>query len=504
MKMTLNTGNMIIKTTDKNNNGDRLIENLDEYSQIFDADMIITGLVIAEQTVPDMSVKISKGVAEDKTVDTFLSSQALASLTVPAADGALDRFDTIEIRRLIDENTPESRQFKDPNTEAISTNVVDTVREYLTEFKLLAGTPGSGISVVAEPGWIKIGEILVSAAVSSIVDAKIYNVDAVVEGGTNTNWTNNITDVYRHGSQKELKTDIFTKGVPAHSLTIPYEEFFSFVQDEGMVWASILAANQGNKPSTNQDKWIPAYAPNVKQQISGSGAVAFGFRNNSLEVDISGGNITISQLPLPSFLGQKVNIVGNGSNFVIVDGGNGIPTSGIKFDELKGVSIVSVEKSSALQWEIVEIPEQVLHIQDQKVTGVQGGSFNSGSWLTRDLNTIRTNTIQGSSLSTNQVTLPAGAYEIEASCPAFAVDNHASRLENITDAVTLFPGTSEFTAGSSQNRSFLKGRISITATKVIALQHRCTTTGAVNGLGITGGSFVSNEIYSDIIIKKIG
>ena len=206
MKRTLDTGNMIIKTLDKNNNGDRLILNLDEYSQVFGADMIISGMIVSEKALPDMSVQISQGVAEDNTTGNFLSGEAFTTLTIPAADGSLARFDTIETRRLLVESTPESRQFKDPITTAISTATVNTVQEYITEVKVLAGIAGSGISVVAEPGWIKIAEILVPAASSAVIDANIYNVDAVKSGGSNTNWTNNITSIYRNGSISDMKT----------------------------------------------------------------------------------------------------------------------------------------------------------------------------------------------------------------------------------------------------------------------------------------------------------
>ena len=65
-----------------------------------------------------------------------------------------------------------------------------------------------------------------------------------------------------------------------------------------------------------------------------------------------------------------------------------------------------------------------LHIQDQKPQGTNGGTFTSGAWRTRDLNTVLTNTITGASLADNQITLPAGKYYVEASAPAYQTFAH--------------------------------------------------------------------------------
>jgi hypothetical protein len=327
-------GNEIIKTDDQNNNGDHGITNIDETAKFFGADMVITGLVVSEQTVPDMTVKVSAGIAEDDTDNNLLNSEAFTSVTIATADGVSSRRDTIEIRRATEDTTPELRQFKDPNTGSISQNSINTVREYKTEIKVLTGVPGSGVAISAEPGWIKIAEILVPAGSSSVVNANIYNVDAVVSGGTNTNWTNDQTAIYRNGSQSEVKTNIFTKGVPEHSLTVPYEEFTSFVQDEGMVWASILAANQGNKPSTNQDKWIPAYAPTKPSTVSATGTFTIEYRHHYITSDTSGGSNTIT-LQDGKFVGQKVTVECDGTGLTNLEFTGKIPTGPVPISDGK-------------------------------------------------------------------------------------------------------------------------------------------------------------------------
>ncbi len=148
----------------------------------------------------------------------------------------------------------------------------------------------------------------------------------------------------------------------------------------------------------------------------------------------------------------------------------------------------------------------VLHVQDQKTSGTEGGTFTNGAWRTRDLNQSVKNTITGASLSSNQITLPAGTYRITGSAPGFGVARHATRFYDITNSAVVISGTSEY-AGTTviQSRSFIK-KVIVAATEVIfELQHRCATTRATNGLGIGAGvSFtVATEIYADVFIEKI-
>lgn len=146
----------------------------------------------------------------------------------------------------------------------------------------------------------------------------------------------------------------------------------------------------------------------------------------------------------------------------------------------------------------------VMHVQDQKPSGTDGGTFTLGDWRTRDLNEVLINTITGASLSSNQITLPAGTYKISASAPAFAVNQHKAKLYNITDASDTIIGTSEYNAFASpvQSRSIVSGLFTITGTKVFELQHRCSQTKTNNGLGVKSDYGII-EVYPDVFIEKI-
>ena len=148
--------------------------------------------------------------------------------------------------------------------------------------------------------------------------------------------------------------------------------------------------------------------------------------------------------------------------------------------------------------------KQFFHIQDQKANNTHGGTFTSGAWQTRTLNTVLTNEISGS-LASNQFMLPAGTYYIEASAPGMQVSTHKIRLQNISDGTTTFVGTSEYSnnfASYTQSRSYVAGKFNIASTKTFEIQHRCSTTQNTHGFG-QASNFGVNEVYTDVKIWKV-
>lgn len=144
----------------------------------------------------------------------------------------------------------------------------------------------------------------------------------------------------------------------------------------------------------------------------------------------------------------------------------------------------------------------VVIIQDQKASGTDGGTFTSGAWRTRVLNTTVYSDLAGYSLASNQFTLPAGTYFVTATAPAYLVNYHAARLYNATDAAVIMSGTSEFsyhTGPLSQTRSFIVGNFTLAASKALEIQHRCSATSATFGFGVAAGSLfaVGTEIYTE-------
>jgi hypothetical protein len=148
---------------------------------------------------------------------------------------------------------------------------------------------------------------------------------------------------------------------------------------------------------------------------------------------------------------------------------------------------------------------QLLHCQQEVAGGVDGGTFTSGDWRKRSIgvSTAITNEITSATLTSNVISLPAGTYHVEASAPAYGVEEHVVRLYNTTDASLIMPGTAENSNSGSPTttRSSLSGRFVLSGTKNIELQHRCAATKSTTGLGIA--SSFSASILADIKIWKV-
>ncbi len=146
---------------------------------------------------------------------------------------------------------------------------------------------------------------------------------------------------------------------------------------------------------------------------------------------------------------------------------------------------------------------QLFHVRDEKASGTPGGTFTTGAWRTRTLNTIKTNEITGASLSSNQITLPAGTYYINAMAPGFNLGRHQTALYNITDSSFEIIGSSEYGTASTNavTRSFLNGRFTISAQKTFELQHRCETTDNTYGFGVDS-IFSQVSVYAEAQIWR--
>ena len=151
--------------------------------------------------------------------------------------------------------------------------------------------------------------------------------------------------------------------------------------------------------------------------------------------------------------------------------------------------------------------QNLLHVRDEKATTVEGGTPSAGV-NNRNLNTVLTNEITGASLSSNQIILPTGTYEITAMAPCYRGALHRAFLYNVTDAAVEIVGGNNFArevAGDDahQNKSPVRGRFTITAEKTFELRHQiASTNGGTSGLGKAVGEGPV-EVYSDVQIREI-
>ena len=142
--------------------------------------------------------------------------------------------------------------------------------------------------------------------------------------------------------------------------------------------------------------------------------------------------------------------------------------------------------------------------REEQASGTNAGGFTAGSYVTRVLNTTVVNGISGASLASNQITLPAGTYEVTAYVPAQEVNSHKALLYNVTDAANTTIGTTTYcgNAYGASSYSVINARFTIAASKVFEIRHRCSTTRTVYGLGYAT-TFGDNEVYTTISIRKL-
>lgn len=258
-------------------------------------------------------------------------------------------------------------------------------------------------------------------------------------------------------------------------------------------------------------------------------------RNGSFNLDGSVGSA--GQVLVSGGAGAPVawatNISGNAANVTgtvaIANGGTGQTTASAAFNALSpmttggdiiyggasgagtrlangssGQVLTSNGGTNAPSWQAVTAQVSVAFISEEQTSGTDGGTFTSGAWQTRVLNTLSDPSSIVTSLSSNQFVLPAGTYEISVTAPAVLVDSHKAKLRNTTDASDTLIGSSEYTSSSSPiaTSSLIEGVFTIAGSKTFEIQHQCSTTRATNGFG-AASSFSVNEVYTQIRISKI-
>ena len=191
---------------------------------------------------------------------------------------------------------------------------------------------------------------------------------------------------------------------------------------------------------------------------------------------------------------MPVSVNGNGTITGVAVGG--LP-DGIVDTDMLAVDSVTAPKIGSKTFTSYAI------IVDQKSNTTDGGTFTSGAWRTRDLNTELSDPDGIVSISSNQFILAAGSYLIEWICPAFRCGRHQSRLYDITGSASIQHGksnTSDTGADGDGNESEGAARITISANNTYEIQHRCSTTEATTGLG--HASDFGTEIYTLVKIFK--
>lgn len=146
------------------------------------------------------------------------------------------------------------------------------------------------------------------------------------------------------------------------------------------------------------------------------------------------------------------------------------------------------------------LPLDYILLEYRVASGVAGGTFTAGGWVTRELNLESVDTGGSGSLAANQYTFNAGGtFRFRGRACGYKCDNHQVRLFNITAGTTIASGGNARSAAADDNLTWAEvvGRFTIANIAVFELQHQCSATRATDGRGLAS-SFGINEVYATL------
>ena len=293
------------------------------------------------------------------------------------------------------------------------------------------------------------------------------------------------------------------------SAAVPYlatqdltiESWYIYCEENGSASSTIVDVNkngttvfttQGNRPTLAHDdanNWAVSGTPEVTTFAEGDVI--------SIDIDqIATGAKTMLIVGFVSSAGGG----GSSFNLTVENGDASLSVSNVGKIIVDGLELVDNGGGSVTLKNV-----DLVLARDEKTSGTNGGTFTSGAWRTRDLNTIVSDAGSHASLATNQITLDAGVYEYEIEAPAFRCNSHQARLYNITDAAVVSVGSVAYAdsgADGSSNLAKVSGRFTIAASKAFEVQHQCSTTAADTGFG-QPASF-GTEVYTVARFWKVG
>ena len=144
----------------------------------------------------------------------------------------------------------------------------------------------------------------------------------------------------------------------------------------------------------------------------------------------------------------------------------------------------------------------VTFLYDEKSAGTNGGGFTSGSWQTRELNTIFGDRGRASLVS-NEFTVEPGVYKVRIQAPAYNVGLHAIRLYDVTNSRVVEAGTSACSLNDVTS-STLEYMLTVGQATILRVEHQCQTTNATDGFGLATGFTGTSERYTSVVVEFLG
>lgn len=128
---------------------------------------------------------------------------------------------------------------------------------------------------------------------------------------------------------------------------------------------------------------------------------------------------------------------------------------------------------------------RIATIQDQKATGVAGGSSVAGAWTTRTLNTIHSDPYGViTSLASNLFTVEAGEYQIRVISPFHSTQGTRTRIWDVTNDVLVGYSVSTYVYNQTNVYLYQTERIQPHKRTTYRLDYYAEQAKATDGLGV--------------------
>jgi hypothetical protein len=209
--------------------------------------------------------------------------------------------------------------------------------------------------------------------------------------------------------------------------------------------------------------------------------------------------------------GMHIKDYNEATGILILDSGfsanASVTTSNFVFSDTttqtNGYIVINASKNPALTG-LNLVQPRIAYVQRFVPPATSGGTSVAGAWNTVPLSQLNDPTGIGISVSSNQITIPAGSYDITGFSSLRTSDNQL-RLRNITDGTTTLLGFNVYGGNISDGAlmpASCSGIVTISSTKVFELQYRVAV-GDTFGLGGASTNFGEDILTASVKIQKL-
>lgn len=146
-------------------------------------------------------------------------------------------------------------------------------------------------------------------------------------------------------------------------------------------------------------------------------------------------------------------------------------------------------------------------LKDVKTAGTGGGTFTSGAWRTRTINTEEFDTGSNVTITANQMTLEAGTYYVNIAAAASSVNGHQAILYDVDNTTTLLIGTSNFDGGVNTVNTFshLYGKITLASQTTLEVRHKSGFNGTfgVADANLAEQCYLTIEMFKEVTSSTV-